>query len=184
MNDLKLHVRPWPIAKWIVLAAGAVALFAICWYFIVPLFCSSVSSFDIAGGRERHQKFILGVQVYDRSRDTALTTVYREVVGEPPPPVWGPIDGVDGLKHWAGHYGADSVSGRGMGEELAVDGLFTDDAKRAAVAQFFGLLQKNEPAAADYAIAVMLLGADCRLANRGGIGVKDLPVPCSEKEGP
>jgi hypothetical protein len=116
-------------------------------------------SMDITGGRYRFRKFVLGVRFAETVGDTAVTKLYREVVGEPPPPVWGPVYGyLWNPRHrieWDGEYVHASGWADGMTADLTTEGRFTRAAQRAALVKFFGILQHDgaEPAS-DYADAV------------------------------
>lgn len=45
-------------------------------------------SMDVTAGRARYEQFVLGVRDVESVYETRLSKLYREVVGEPPPPVW------------------------------------------------------------------------------------------------
>jgi hypothetical protein len=108
---------------------------------------------DVMAGRACHQEVIFGVKVVDRVSETALMRMYRELVGEPPQPVWCPASGVTrdfrgrGAR-WDTGYGYVRGSLWLMVGQVEKNGLFTREAKRAVILKFLSLLQRDEPSPA------------------------------------
>ena len=50
--------------------------------------CSASKNIDIGAGRERHMICVLGIRIVDRSKETRLSGIYREVVGKAPARDW------------------------------------------------------------------------------------------------
>jgi len=144
------------------LVAGAVVL---CFLWLV-LFArgrhalrSWMSSMDIMAGRVHYEEFILGAKVRDRAGETDLSSMYCKYTGEPPPPVWGAMYWVDSVVirrlriipriQCDGPYVGPATGGRWMAGQLGVEGLFAEDAKRAALVKFFTFLRQDRPGRAD-----------------------------------
>lgn len=135
-------------------------------------------SMDTTAGRYRFRKFVLGVRFAETVGDTAVTKLYREVVGEPPPPVWQLAYGYWwNPRHrieWDGEYVHASGWADGMTAALTTEGRFTRAAQRAALLKFFSILRHDGPGpAAEYgeAVGLTLFEAHPSLPH----DVKDLP---------
>jgi len=173
------------------LAIAGVILFGLCVPFLwksAPY--SDVWCLDVMAGRSRHQEAIFGVTVVDRVIETDLTRMYRELVGEPPPPVWYSATGEGRvLKGLSERWDADAGYLQKpllMAEWLQKNGLFTREAKKAVILKFFALLHGPDVGAASvYAGKVFRLSLDWEKAKKTGIDVKDLPTgPFQGSEAP
>lgn len=135
-------------------------------------------SLDVAAGRQREETWTLGLEVSDKIEDTALTRVYRQVVGPPPPPEWGTDNEYSGLVRieavWPCHGGVSSAEWLGGSLE---EGSFTDEAKRAAVLGFLELTRHSQAAALDYEDRIEELAHIAQTTGAGPVGAEDLPDP-------
>jgi hypothetical protein len=148
-----------------------------------------VASMDIMAGRRRSESFWLGIRVHDSIRETDLSKMCREVLGDPPPPVWHVSSAERKLLSGA----RDMVQGDCVHAETAgncmagiIDGLFTRDAKKEVLTRFFDLLGQGEvqtsrgprlgsDLAWEYASDVATFAVGWDQAEKHQIDVKDLP---------
>ena len=133
-------------------------------------------SVDVMAGRFRYSRCVLGIRVRTAVMETDLSRMYREIVGEPPAPVWR-------LNYLPGDDGS-YVDADGLGDSLALSlagsfngsGAFSREAKAAAITAFLALLQQDKPSqGAAYVRAVGELGRRWERAEKGEIQANDLP---------
>lgn len=173
----------------LILVVTGTVLVLLCWRyaddiarFILHTPYTLQSSMDITAGRQRYEKLVLGVRVVNEVRETDLSRLYRSHVGKPPRPVWRMtsafVAGVDSNARVDGVYSIAQGDGGSLAGWLGEDGLFTTDAKRAVLLEFFALLQRfpgdPEPAH-QYVNRIRSLVTERYEGKRGTIGVDDLP---------
>ncbi len=142
--------------------------------------CEESTFFDLAAGRQRHEVRLLGVRVSQSLQDSALTRVYRRLVGAPPEPEWRFCYAYrrSGCNTMIadGSYGGANYYATWLGSALA-SGPLTDEARRAVVLGFLDLVKHNPRAAEDYADRVEQLIEVDHPRDKGPVGVADLPDP-------
>jgi len=136
-------------------------------------------SIDIKAGRQRYERYIWCIRVADSVEETEISKVYRELIGEPPPPDWRTVNTFYGRRSISPHHRYHGAFGSAEWLTMSFGGTqFTDAARRSAVTELLRLLQTSGDysAAHEYAVAVNDLACDWELQGRKGpIDVGDLP---------
>jgi hypothetical protein len=162
-----------------IIAAGAAIVFA---GYVLPFFFPfshlnwSEAKFDLCSGRLRHTSYFLGLCVRDTVEETRISRLYRERIGEPPPPRWifmhggGPWVIADG--------DSTPFSAARLVSATMPGASFTEEAETEILRTLFALLSEEEDGqrASDYAEAVCKLSTS-RRARVCKIGPDDLPAP-------
>jgi len=173
---------------WLLLSPIVLAL---AWYvyacFLVPEPARglrvTIGSVDIMGGRVRYERYVLGVKVGDEVSETELSKAYRELVGEPPPPVWKCTNFTDMIWTFAEETGDTDYGLPAALACLVVEmfpasegALFTVEAQKAFVVNFFGLLRLDPYQAEEYADKVLMLAIQRNKPDKPTVDAKDLPA--------
>jgi len=114
--------------------------------FFIP-YSWSETQFDITAGRQRSVRYNLFQGTTYAVKETAVSQLYRQVVGEPPPPKWHMVYGD---KSWVlrGRLIDGTYSGPWMQSEALIEILRMDRAsnetKKIVLTRFFDLLQEDE----------------------------------------
>ena len=130
---------------------------------------------DLTAGRVRFAKYVFGVKVRSEVEETALSKVYREVLGHPPRPVWRRVsartdDAHGKVRLSEGPYEHMPGYADDLAFELRKAGLFTREAQREAIVKFFSILSKDAPSqVGPYVEAIERLAADWGPAANGPI---------------
>ena len=136
---------------------------------------------DITAGRYRRKWYVLWILVADRIEETDFSRVYRDVLGEPPDPVWrhesyrayGPLRKLGHPRYYcAAHTASDLVS-------CFNETPFAKMARREAVMVFLRLLQVHgdDELAGEYVRRMERMVAEWapHAQARGPVTVEDLP---------
>jgi len=151
------------MARKLVIAAGMLSFAFIGLWFVAPQIApySAVNcwdyDFDIAGGRQRYQRYLLWLRVRSRVEETELSRRYRKCVGELPDPKWRRTSTHSPGSRSSPSYKHDRSWLAAMMLMHTLDvGTFTEQAEGATIRTFLGLLQEDESArrAFHYAEAV------------------------------
>jgi len=165
-----------------------IALAALCVLALAVLFVPDErifgwrGSIDIAGGRYRRCWYFLWVKVADRVEDTCVSTMYRELVGELPRPIWRfeneskPGLRINSLSAYHGSRGAIDE----LCQALESDAV-TPEARREVIVVFLDLLRRgpDRGRACMYATSIynLVLGLEARWRAEARVDVEDLPMP-------
>lgn len=136
-------------------------------------------SFDITCGRFRRDRYLFGIKVWEEVRETELTLMYREFVGEPPEPVWHMVDRRPFLWRWVyeySRYGRAAWAAKALALAMG-ETPFANDAKRAVIVRFFELLRGEDGShnASDYAYEVCWLAGTRGGGTSGPVRADELP---------
>jgi len=144
---------------------------------------ASRADMDVVAGRHRYRSYVLGLKIHDAVRETSLSKVYREVIGDPPPPLWVFASSEEELLSGAWQAADGCVSAESAGNFMArqLDAFFTPDARKVVLTKFFGLLRDDARRAWEYAIQVSEFVVN---STKGQIGLNDLPPFMAEPKGP
>jgi hypothetical protein len=171
MRRLAVKLGILAVAVWVVLALVILNF--------IPNLNQRWVEFDITCGRTRSETMRMGIRFKGGVEDSEITGMYRELVGEPPEPIWRL--GIHEQRTWAGtmrshpsHHGS-LPSATCLARELKKS-LFGDAARKRAIETFFKILQEDDHyhRAMDYYCAVMNLASDWR-PEGPPIGPDDLP---------
>ena len=135
---------------------------------------------DVAAGRRGYTLTVLGITLVNRTTETALSSLYRHVVGDEPPARWELMSArVRRLRYMVyqeGGYVGVLGPGEFLADALCQPGAFTREAQKAAVLRYLAILQSDSPGLApDYSYEVRAL-AEVWDAAKGPIDAKDLPT--------
>jgi len=130
-------------------------------------------------GRERYEEWILGITVVDRVGETAFSRMYRESVGEPPPPSWRPVAivmrGICDTYMLSPLYSFTEIDAHLLVDFLSGNGNFSPNAKKAVILKFLSLLEQDPFGAHDYVGEILGFAAEWKQAKTIPIEAGDLP---------
>jgi len=154
---LGAKLRLWAIAGavagglCVAFLGGRSFLYYVCQHY--PYANSVFVDFDYAGGRVRVRAYFLWMKLRETIGETEQTALYRKLIGEPPPPVWGGAYSIPYVDRFGGIYG-DGVYGGALarardGWWSLVQGGLRPDAAKPALLQYLALLADPDEGEAD-----------------------------------
>ncbi len=140
--------------------------------------------FDYAGGRVRVQKHFLGVKLAETIDETHLTAVYRELIGEPPPPVWRLAYSWPYVRRFVGatvegRYGGAVARARDEDWWPRIQDGLSPDAFEPALQQYLALLADADTGGADpddWCLKLSMVVVMLKGLGKPPLGVEDLSV--------
>jgi hypothetical protein len=126
-------------------------------------------SMDITAGRYRYQRYLLWLKLADRIDETPLSRRYRDLIGEPPEPVWRRVNTFSLGTHHSPHYTYHGSFADANTLETALNlPVLTDEARAAAIETFFKRLQSDDSyfEASRYANRVLRVAVEAWDTNR------------------